>query len=235
MENLQREIGKKIKIYRKKKLLTVAELSEAICKSKATVSKYENGQISMDILTLYDIARVLGVHVEQLLHPVEDKTLNLTETRLPAFFRNTKQLYLYYYDGRCNEISIGIMDILSKTGPNTYKIMLYFNINAYDIYQDCENTYWGILTHYDALSTLTLMNQNTPTEQLIITILSPFLDVPHKWGLLSGISTRPLMPVATKVFISKTKHADTEEFRKDLKISKEDIRLMKLYNMLSIT
>ena len=90
MENLQREIGKKIKIYRKKKLLTVADLSEAICKSKATVSKYENGQISMDILTLYDIARVLGVHVEQLLHTVEDKTLNLTETRLPAFFRNTK-------------------------------------------------------------------------------------------------------------------------------------------------
>ena len=235
MVNLQQEIGNKIKIYRKNKNLTIQEQADAICKSKATVSKYENGQISMDILTLYDIARALGIHVEQLLHPVEDKTLDMTEARLPAFFRNTKQLYLYFFDGRSNEISRGVLDVLAKTGPNTYKIMLYANINAYETYQDCESTYWGTLIHHDTLSTMTLMNQNTQTEQLTVTILSAFIDVPAKWGLLSGISTRPLMPVATKVCLTKKPQKETDDFKKALKISKEDIRHMKLYNMLSIT
>ena len=235
MVNIPQEIGNKIKIYRKKKNLTLLELSEAICKSKATVSKYENGQISLDIMTLYDIARVLGIHVEQLLYPVQDEAMNVSAPRLPAFFRDTSQLYMYFYDGRCNEISRGVIDILAKTGMNSYKIMLFANINAYETYQDCENTYWGTLTHYDSLSAITLKNQNTPTEQLTITILSTFLDVPTKWGLLGGISTRPLMPIATKVCLSKKKQKETEEFQKSLKISKEDIRLVKLYNMLSIT
>lgn len=85
MVNIPQEIGNKIKIYRKKKNLTLLELSEAICKSKATVSKYENGQISLDIMTLYDIARVLGIHVEQLLYPVQDEAMNISAPRLPAF------------------------------------------------------------------------------------------------------------------------------------------------------
>ena len=34
MVNLQKEIGNKIKIYRKKKNLTIQELADAICKSR---------------------------------------------------------------------------------------------------------------------------------------------------------------------------------------------------------
>jgi transcriptional regulator with XRE-family HTH domain len=35
MENLAYEIGKKIKIFRNKKKMTVQELADAICKSKS--------------------------------------------------------------------------------------------------------------------------------------------------------------------------------------------------------
>ena len=67
MTNLPLEIGNKIKFFRKKRGLTLVEFADILCKSKATVSKYENGQITIDIVTLYEIAEALGVHVEQLL------------------------------------------------------------------------------------------------------------------------------------------------------------------------
>lgn len=51
--------GKAIRTFRKKNKLTVQELADRICKSKATVSKYESGKISLDLDTLFDIAQVL--------------------------------------------------------------------------------------------------------------------------------------------------------------------------------
>lgn len=43
MSIVSKAVGEKIRIYRKKKHMTLAELAECICKSKATVSKYETG------------------------------------------------------------------------------------------------------------------------------------------------------------------------------------------------
>jgi hypothetical protein len=65
-------------------------------------------------------------------------------------------------------------------------------------------------------------------------IPSPYMNAPVKWGLAFGISSRPLMPTSTKVLLSKNIQEETAEFEKDLRFSKEDIRLMKLYNMLTI-
>ena len=64
--DIAQEIGVKIRHYRKKKGMTVEQLADAVCKSKSSISKYESGQIVMDILSLYDIACALDVKVTQL-------------------------------------------------------------------------------------------------------------------------------------------------------------------------
>ena len=78
---ISEEIGKKINIFRKKKGWTVQELGDAICKSKATVSKYEKGQISLDVDTLYDIAAALGVSPEQLTTACRGASSKSAESR----------------------------------------------------------------------------------------------------------------------------------------------------------
>ena len=65
---IPKEIGEKIRYFRKKKNMTSEELARAICKSKSAVSKYENGLIAIDVLTLYEIAHVLDVPVQALLY-----------------------------------------------------------------------------------------------------------------------------------------------------------------------
>ena len=53
-------------------------------------------------------------------------------------------------------------------------------------------------------------------------------------GLGFGISCRPIMPTSTKVFLSKSIQPETPEFLQDLRISREDVQLLKRYNMLSV-
>lgn len=235
MASVASEIGAKIKYFRKNKNFSLQEMADLLCKSKSTVSKYENGQITIDIETLYNIAKVLGVHVEQLLYSEPMETTAKVLHKVPAFFRALSQFYIYFYDGRIHEISRCVVDILSQAGGNHYKVMMYMNIENYEHYQNCENTYFGFLHHYDSLSKLTLTNRDNPMEQVTITVLASFLDAPSKMGLFTGISSRPMMPVATKVMISKKKQKEDTALVEHLKISKEDIKTMKLYNMFTVT
>ena len=72
-------------------------------------------------------------------------------------------------------------------------------------------------------------------EQISINILASFLDTDEIWGLMSGVSFRPFMPIALKMLFSKKPLVENSDLIKKLKISKEDIKLMKLYNMFTVT
>lgn len=235
MSEINTEIGKIIRNFRKKRKMTIEELSKIINKSKATVSKYEKGEIVIDIVTLYDIADALQVHVEQLLYCRPERTSISEKGKNPAFFSGLSQFYSYVFDGRANRIIRCVFDVLSEAGESRYKIMMYMNFKDYSNYQNCENTYWGYIEHYDALTNILMRNQDTPMEQVTASILASFLDSDTKWGLFFGISSRPMMPIAVKMLFSKKILKEDEALIKQLKISKEDIRLLKLYNMISVT
>lgn len=108
------------------------------------------------------------------------------------------------------------------------------NFSSYDHYQNCENTYWGYIEHYDAVTNIVLTNQDTPMEKASVQILASYLDSDTKWGLWNGFSSRPMMPIAMKMLFSKTPLKEDLSLIRQLKVSKEDIRLLKLYNMLSV-
>lgn len=231
---LTEEIGAKIKYYRKKRGMKIVELAALLHKTGATVSKYESGQIAMDVVTLYEVAAALGVPPEKLLYcaplPVED----LMADSVPAFFRGVDRLYMYYFDGRNNSLVRSVINIRAKTGANAYDVALYMNFQDYQQYRNCENTYLGTLSHYDALSNIVTHNQDTEMDVYLLCLPASYLNAGTKWGLGFGISCRPIMPTSTKVFLSKSIQPETPEFLQDLRISREDVQLLKRYNMLSV-
>ena len=229
------EIGKKLNTFRKARGMTLESLARKVCKSKSTLSKYEKGEISLDVETLYELAQALGVHVEQLLYVPPERTPIRDSAASPAFFKGLSRFYGYIFDGRANQLIRCVFDVLAPSEENGYKIMMYMNFKEYAHYENCENTYWGYIRHFDALTRITLTNQDTPMEQASVQVLASYLDSPTKWGLFTGFSSRPMMPIATKILLSKQVIKEDEECRRSLKISREDVRILKLYNMLSIT
>lgn len=233
--SISREVGKKIRSIRKYKGISVEELGKMIYKSKATISKYETGDITLDIDTLYAIALALNVQVEQLLYSEPIKPSPLMENMPNTFFKNSNRFYSYFYDGRINKLIRCVIDIFPQTHDAGYKTMLYMNVRDFDQYWQCENSYSGYTEHYDTLTTLILTNQATPLEKLTINILASFLESEQKWALMSGVSFRPFMPIALKMLFSRCPLTENEELIKELKISRDDIRRMKMYNMFAIT
>lgn len=235
MNDINREIGKKIRNFRKLKKITIEQLGEKIKKCKATISKYETGEITIDIVTLYTIADVLSISIDQLLYHNPKNFLTSFNEVKPTFFNGISQFYSYLFDGRTNQIIRCVFDISAEIEKSKYKIMMYMNFEDYNNYQNCENTYAGYIEHYDAMTNIFMTNLNTPMEKVTVSILASFLDSDTKWGLFFGISSRPMMPIAIKMFFSKKRLKEDDLLKNQLKISREDIRLLKLYNMLSAT
>ncbi|MFR7893184.1 MAG: helix-turn-helix domain-containing protein [Dysosmobacter sp.] len=107
MNEINVYIGGQIRKYRKANGMTLQQLADVIHKSRATVCKYENGEISIDIATLYEISQALQVSFGQLtsyqptLPPSPPPTVG-TLQRSPFF--QAKRLYFYFYDGRYHRL-----------------------------------------------------------------------------------------------------------------------------------
>lgn len=231
--SISKGIGIKIRNFRKQRKLTVAQLGKKIYKSKATVSKYENGEIVIDIITLHEIANALQINVEQLLEPTiqyedDEKQKN------NGFFENNNTFYTYFFDGRTNKVILSVLKITSAIHDNRAKAYLYMNCSNFEEYEICEYTYAGYVEHHNILTNIILNNVSAPIEHTNISIISPFNDSPIKLGLFSSISTRPVMPIASKMLFSKKPLEITNDLINKLLISNDDIRLIQIYNMFTI-
>lgn len=236
MSQITEAVGQKIRIYRKKKKMTIEELALKICKSKATVSKYEKGEIGLDLDTLYEIADALDVNPEQL---IISRTIHHKEESVgcPSFFRDVREFYGYFYDGRDKQIVKCLFEVISpleNQDNGRQRVRMYMNFKEYEQYQDCENTYEGYIEHYDAITNIILINDHLPMEKASIQLLASSLYASQRWGLWNGLSTRPLMPIATKILLSTHRIPENDEVLSQLKITNEDIKLFKLYNMFPV-
>lgn len=234
MAEISREIGSRIRTFRKSRHMTLEELAAILCKNKSTLSKYETGEIILDIETIYEISRALGIHVEQLLYCTPDRVAIQEAGARSAFFSGLTQFYAYYYDGRVNRIIPAVFDVLLLSEDHRYKIMAYFHFEDFASYQNCETSYWGYMEHYDALTNISLTNQSSPMEKCNCQILETYVNTDTRWGLFATLSCRPMMPVAIKMLFSKKRLPMDESLMRRLKVTKEDVRLMKHYNMMTV-
>lgn len=124
MNEINIYIGGQIRKYRKANGMTLQQLADVIHKSRATVCKYESGEISIDIATLYEISQALQVSFGQLtsyqptLPPSPPPTVG-TLQRSPFF--QAKRLYFYFYDGRYHRLKDGVINIHEHAErPGTY-------------------------------------------------------------------------------------------------------------------
>ncbi|HEY4543455.1 MAG TPA: helix-turn-helix transcriptional regulator, partial [Tissierellaceae bacterium] len=103
-------VGKRIKGFRKMRNLTLSELGSLINKTESTISKYESGNIIVDLETLYDISDALKVPIDQLIY-IPNNQINPNEEYIPTFFQDIDIIYSYYYDGRSDELIRCVMEI----------------------------------------------------------------------------------------------------------------------------
>ena len=217
MSSINTHVGKMIRKYRKAANLTLQQLADAIHKSRATICKYENGDISMDIETLYEIS--------------QDHSSAYAARKSPFF--QAKMLYFYFYDGRYNRMKDGVINIHEKEGNGSYRATLSI-CSVSGNGRSSESYYNGSVLYSDMLIRFSFVNQYNPLEEDLLYIFNPLEFRTHTDGLLCGISSADLMPCAFKCLVALEKQELNEELRKHLLFTKTELQRWKKLNMLLI-
>ena len=215
MSTLSSVIGGRIRSFRKEQGMTLQELADQIYKSRATVSKYESGEIVIDIETLTKVSEVLHVPISQLAEspPVEPALLAAQRVTSSSFYQ-ADRMYFYFFDGRYNRLKDGIIDI-HRTGENQGTYDATLAISA--VTQTGRNSmlyYTGKVMYSDMLIRFTFTNKYNALEEALLYIFNPLEVRDVTKGILCSISSADLCPCAIKCLITLNPQAEMQRWKK---------------------
>ncbi len=239
MEDIKTYIGARIRNYRKMKKLTLQQLADAIHKSRATVSKYENGEIAVDVETLYEISAALDVEMDQLTdfhqpRQEEEPAAVLGYNGESPFFK-ADRLYFYFYDGRYDRLKEAVIHIHKQvlTEDGCYEASMAIRSTT-AAGRSSEVYYTGNVLYSDMLIRFSFVNQCNKLEQDLLYIFNPLERRELTEGLLCGISTADLMPCAFKCLVALSPDGDYQELRQRLMLTTKELRRWQKLNMLIV-
>lgn len=232
MKDISIHVGQRIRLYRKTKDLTIEVLASMIDKSKATISKYENGDIAIDIETLFAISRALGVSINQLVDYEDTTTISTKDNK--AVITGKTRYYLYFYDGRRNRIVKNLIEVQGMGENGIYQANFFADLEDFSNSYRCKFVYHGTMCKFDAFTNFNFENQNNKVERLFIYGINSFAPSGRMVGLMSGLSTQPILPASFKFLLSPHILEENEEMKSELLICKDDMKRMKKMNMFVI-
>ena len=230
MTEISRAVGGRIRLYRQMKKYTLLALAEKIHKSKATLSKYETGEIAVDVETLFEIAEALEITPQQLLDLPPG--IQKEPAQRPDNFFSQQRLCLYFYDGRHGRIVRNLLETGLDGASQT--VTLYNDIPSFAHPESCRNLYYGTVNYYDTFTNFSLSSQSNRVEQLTLCAANPFDRGSEVPCMLSGLSRYPMLPVAIKCILSPAELAEDDALKEKLILSQKDIKLIRRLNMFAV-
>lgn len=180
--NVDEKVGRNIRKYRMAYNMTLKELAVRLHKSVSTVSKYEKGDISLDISTFLELSKIFKVSP---LAIIGDEIAE--EEEECTYAETIEKLYMYSYDG------IGKVIVKSVIEQQALK-----------------------------------------SEHIMISCVNNLVNPGQQLALVSGLSNYTMLPVTFKAVISEKEIVNKEKLMNLLAFNKEDLKLMKQMNYLTI-
>lgn len=221
-------VGDRIKLYRKHCGMSMAEMGEKIHKSKATVAKYESGQIAIDIVTIFDIAAVLEIAPFQLFDCTpHQKTLHQSD-RNP--FTQADSLYLYHM--RRKSVYISTLSLCHVPDTNQIGATLFYKVDHPEKPQKCDCIYHGHMYSCDTALSFIMRNYDNPVENILINFIIPMRKTSVLVGMNNGLGSDTFFPTSYKMILSKEILEINDELRVMLTIDPKLFKEFKRENMM---
>lgn len=228
--SIDKIIGNNIRKYRTAYNMTLKEMAEKLHKSISTVSKYEKGDISLDMPTFMELANIFNVLPVQLLAESGDFT------KKENFHSSLADvLYMYSYDSPTKSIVQSVIELYpSAEQNNTYSVQMFNDVTDLGKPGDCGGIYTGEYMKEGFIGTYQLHNQVSQSEHVMISCVHNLVKPGIQLAMVSGLSNYTMLPITFKAIISKTPLTNRDTLMEFLLFSKEDFKQMKKNNCLSI-
>lgn len=228
--NIDKLIGNNIRKYRTAYNMTLRDLADKIHKSVSTVSKYEKGDISLDIPTFMELAHIFQISPSLLFGC--DTTIPQKET---AYFDTADILYMYTYDSQTKCIIQSVIERYpSMKHDNAYKVQLFNDVKDTKKPGNCTGLYTGEYIKKGFIETYMLNNQISKSEYVMISCVDNLTNPYQQIGLVTGLSNYTLLPTSLKTVISSSEINNKEALIKSLHFSKEDFQSIKRTQCLTV-
>jgi transcriptional regulator with XRE-family HTH domain len=224
-----KKLREQIQIYRKAANISLEELGRRINKSKATVWKYENGLIDMDVNSMFEIAAALNISVSHLidsLFPDADAQRDHSPADDPA-----RCLFMYSFDGYKRKIGRSAIRVSTRF----HEASLFYRLESFDRLDGCRDFYTGNVTTVAPYMNFSFSNVNNDFESLFIVAKEPFKKQRIMKGLLTGISYKVFQPLSFKVLLSEKELAEDSGLETWLKFTKDELSDLRRHNALILS
>ena len=241
--NVDEKVGRNIRKYRMAYNMTLKELAVRLHKSVSTVSKYEKGDIiflagteirsmdiSLDISTFLELSKIFKVSP---LAIIGDEIAE--EEEECTYAETIEKLYMYSYDGIGKVIVKSLIEQQAVEGKNNkYKVHLFNDVSEVKEPGECGGLYTGEYEKEGFIGTYMLHNQALKSEHIMISCVNNLVNPGQQLALVSGLSNYTMLPVTFKAVISEKEIVNKEKLMNLLAFNKEDLKLMKQMNYLTI-
>ena len=215
--------------------MTIDTLSRMLHVSPSTVSKYENCKLSIDISTLFQIADILNVSVQQLTDYSTPYKKNHSDSDNPSFFTRSNLLYFYQYFGLDKKIYACVVEIIKSPENLNYNVTIFYDVDDLSHYTDASYIYKGTMSCNELATHIYASNPYNRDDELTICAKSPFSTSTTTEGLLIAVSASLRNPYACKVLFSLNPLPVNDKLRSQLSISdKETVKETKRVNALVV-
>ncbi len=231
METLSVRVGRRIREFRRARGLTVAQLSQIIGKSDATLYKYESGEIAPDVNQIQQIALALQTDPVYFFDIPEHRGMNTA--RVP--YLDTGRLYTYYFDGRVQKLTKSLLLFYAHPEGLGIHATFYLNVKDFSKPERSRYIYSGSLISHDTVSYFVMQNATLPIETFVIEIVHPMQITQTTWGLFLGLSDEPATPMAAKMLFSRVELSDQELTTYPLTFTKEELKSIRHKNAILLT
>ncbi len=223
---VQEHVGNRIRLYRKKQNLTLQQLAYLMDKTPSTISKYEKGIISIDIGSLYRLASILNVNVEQLLDYQPDTRKKSSSPALKGFFSLHRTYFLYQYFAPMRRNILSMLKISSEGLDNSAKVTLYYDVPTPNEYTLANFIYRGEISTYDSFATIHVKNDFLLHDDVYFYIKSPQWIRNVTTGFMLSYSQTMGMPSVAKIVFSAAPLEENEALSHTLNLNTKDIQSM---------
>ena len=227
--NIYAEVGENIRFYRKLRHMTQKELGEKLFKSMACISKYESGNQSIELHTLYKIAEILSVPVAMLLpnRALEESIVSPELIALPAFFQKFP-LFLYVMNSQKREVRTWAIDVQ----PNL-QVSLYVDAKDPTDMKSCKYIMFGTLSVCETTIQIYCTTPLLKGDFVFICIRIADLIAATPTAFVTSISPSYRF-LSSKGIISTAPENDPQSLLSSLTLTKADLENIKRQQHFSI-
>lgn len=224
MENICRQVGARLRTLRREQGYTLTEFAQLVHRSKSTISKYERGEISVDLSTLDELACALGVSTAALLEfaPAGRDFAVVAQERL----EDMERYYLYMY--AAHERKPWVARNALFIGEHSAQIYAELP-NDQDIYA-YKSCYFGTFRCTNSFARAICVNPLHADDLFILNYELTLKPAKAYTGFGCTLSIGHWFPLALPIIISKVPIADDDWIKSQLAFTSRDLRAFKSVN-----